>query len=273
MYSVFKSFKKRLCATLVATILLLWPIMGIHAQSTRAYVGLGATYHAFQDARFSDLQITSFSPDLELGFRHVIDHSYITAHVDGFIFITPQPNAVEMNINSMGFNVRAGYLYGITSGLFVGGTWDLLDFTTRNTDGLGNNENFYLNSSDLFLSVKYLLSAGRNWSFEFGGDLGLVSFMKYAPSFTANMDQKAIDDGEASYQDMNIRDPWSFAHINTKPIGTQFTMRTHIEAFFRRRLSAAYIWNMRSFADQKGYPLTMAGHSLVLRYHFVSRPK
>lgn len=273
MYSVFKSFKKRLCATLVTTLLLLWPIMGIHAQSTRAYVGLGATYHAFQDARFSDLQITSVSPDLELGFRHVTDRSYISAHVDGFLFITPQPNAGENNVSSLGFNVRAGYLYGITRSLYLGGTWDLVDFTTRTTDGLHNSENFYLNSSDLFFSIKYLLPAGSNWTIEFGGDLGLVSFMKYAPSYSANMDQKAIDDGKASYQDMNVRDPWSFQHINTKPIGTQFTMRTHVEALFRRRLSAAYIWNMRSFADQKGYPLTMAEHSLVLRYHFINRPK
>jgi hypothetical protein len=243
------------------------------AQTTRAYVGLGAAYHAFQDARFSDLQITSYSPDLELGFRYVTDRSYLLAHADGFGFVTPQPNAGENTISSIGFNVRAGYLHAITPGLFLGGTWDLIDFTTRNTEGLNNNENFYLNSSDLFLSVKYLHPAGENWSFEFGGDLGMVSFMKYAPSFTASLDQKAIDDGKASYQDLNVRNPWSFSHINTKPIGQQFTMRIHIEAFFRRRLSTAYIWNIRSFADQKGYPLTLAEHNLVLRYHFISRPR
>ena len=259
----------------ILAAMLLWIASGAEtkAQSTRVYVGLGAMYHSFQDARFSDLQITSFSPDLELGFRYVTDRSYVLAHADGFLFITPQPNAVESTISSMGFNVRAGYLYGITPGLFLGGTWDLLDFTTRTTEGLHNNENFYLNSSDLFLSVKYIYSAGKNWSFEFGGDLGLVSFMKYAPSFTANLDQKVIDDGEASYQDKNIRNPWSLSYISTKPIGQQFTLRTHVEAFFRRRLSAAYVWKLRSFADQKGYPLTMADHSLVLRYHFISRPK
>jgi hypothetical protein len=69
----------------------------------------------------------------------------------------------------------AGYLHGITPGLFLGGTWNLIDFTTRNTEGLNNNENFYLNSGDLLLSVKYLHPAGENWSFEFGGDLGMVS--------------------------------------------------------------------------------------------------
>lgn len=265
---IFSIFRK---GFLIALILMSGILL--RAQSTRTYVGLGALYHAFQDARFSDLQITSFSPDLELGFRYVTDHSYVLAHTDGFIFITPQPNAGENTVSSMGFNVRAGYLHGITPGLFLGGTWDLLDFTTRTTEGLHNSENFYLNSSDLFLSIKYLYSAGENWSFEFGGDLGLISFMKYAPSFTANLDQKAIDDGKASFQDMNIRNPWSFSHINTKPIGQQFTMRTHIEAFFRRRLSVAYIWEMRSLADQKGYPLSMAEHSLVLRYHFISRPK
>ena len=249
--------------------------MGINArsQSTRIYVGLGPMYHAFQDARFSDLQITSFSPDLELGFRVLTDRSYILTHVDGFLFITPQPNAGDSTISSMGLNVRAGYLHGITKNFFLGGTWDLIDFVTRNTEGLHNSENFFLNSSDLYLSAKYLHSAGKNWSFEVGGDLGLVSFMKYAPSFTANMEQKVIDEGKASYTDMDIRQPWNFKNFDVKPIGNQFTVRTHVEAFFKRRLSAAYIWSMRSLADQKGYPLTTAEHTLAFRYHFISRPK
>jgi hypothetical protein len=80
------------------------------AQSTRAYVGLGAAYHAFQDARFSDLQITSFSPDLELGFSYMTDRSYVLAHADGFTFVIPQPNAGKNTISSIGFNVRAGWL-------------------------------------------------------------------------------------------------------------------------------------------------------------------
>ncbi len=243
------------------------------AQSTRIYVGLGPMYHVFQDARFSDLQITSFSPDLELGFRYLNDRSYVLAHVDGFLFLTPQPNAGDTSISSTGLNVRAGYLYGITENLYLGGTWDMIDFMTRTTQGLNNSENFYLNSSDLYLSAKYLYTAGKNWRFELGGDLGLVSFMKYAPSFTANMEQKVIDEGNASYTDRNIRQPWNFKNFETKLIGKQFTVRTHIEAFFKRRLSAAYIWSMQSFADQKGYPLTTAEHTLAFRYHFISRPK
>lgn len=248
--------------------------MGITArsQSTRFYVGLGPMYHAFQDARFSDLQITSFSPDLELGFRFVTDRSYVLARADGFLFITPQPNAGDTSISSIGLNIRAGYLHGVTENLYLGGTLDLIDFMTRNTGGLHNNENFFLNSTDVYLSAKYLYSAGKNWSFEFGGDLGLISFMKYAPSFTANLEQKVIDDGKASYTDMNIRQPWNFKNYDPKPVGKQFTMRTHIEAFFKRRLSAAYIWSMRSFADQKGYPLTTAEHTLAFRYHFISKP-
>ncbi len=258
---------------LAVVILLLGMGITARSQSTRIFVGLGPIYHAFQDARFSDLQISSVGPGLELGFRYVTDRSYVLAHTDGFMFITQQPNSVEKSISSLGLNIRAGYLHGVAPGLFLGGTWDLLDFTTRTTDGLHNSENFYLNSTDLFLSAKYLYNAGRSWSFEFGGDLGLISFMKYAPSFTANLDQKAIDDGKASFQDQNVRDPWSFSHINTKPIGQQFSLRTHAEVFFRHRLSAAYIWNIRSFADQKGYPLTMAEHTLILRYHFISRPR
>lgn len=265
---------KYLCRFLFAATLT-WTTAGITslAQSTRTYVGLGAMYHSFQDARFSDLQITSFSPDLELGFRYLSERTYVLAHADGFLFITPQPNAGDTSISSTGLNVRAGYLHGITKNLYLGGTWDMIDFMTRTTQGLHNSENFYLNSSDLYLSAKYLYTAGKNWSFEFGGDLGLVSFMKYAPSFTANLEQKVIDDGNASYTDSNIRQPWNFKNYDPKPIGKQITVRTHIEAFFKKRLSAAYIWSMRSFADQKAYPLTTAEHTLAFRYHFISRPK
>jgi hypothetical protein len=255
-------------------ILLMW-LTGnsLIAQSTRAYVGLGALYDHFQDARFSDLQLTGIAPSLELGFRTVNDRSYILWAADGFGYLSTQPGTEADQINSLGFNTRAGYLHGLMPGLYLGGTWDIIDYVTRNQTGLSNSSNFFHTASDLFASGKYLFRASDNWSFEFGMDLGLVSFTKYAPSYTANLEQKVIDQGEASYQDMSVRSPFTLKHVNVKPIGAQLTLRTQAEVFFRRRLSLAYRWNMRTFVDQKDYPVTMARHSLTLRVHFISRPK
>jgi hypothetical protein len=257
----------------MALMLFLSPGSFMMAQSTRAYVGLGAKYDAFQDARFSDLQLTVIGPTLELGFRYVDDRSFILVAANGSAFLSTQPGTTEDQISSFRINTRAGYLYGLMPGLYLGGTWDILDYVTRNQSELTNGSNFFHTASDLFASGKYHHKAGDNWSFEFGLDLGLVSFTKYAPSFTANLEQKAIDQGKASFQDESVRSPFTLKHINVKPIGKQLYIRTHAEVFFRRRLSMAYTWNMRTFADHKGYPLTMANHSLTLRIHFISRPK
>jgi hypothetical protein len=257
----------------MALILFLSPGSFMMAQSTRVYVGLGSKYDAFQDARFSDLQLTAFGPALELGFRYLDDRSFILVAADGFGYFTTQPGTAEDQVNCLDLNLRAGYLHSLIPGLYLGGTWDILDYVTRNQSELSNGSNFFHTASDLFASGKYLFRAGDNWSFEFGLDLGLISFTKYAPSFTANLEQKAIDQGEASFQDLSVRSPFALKHVNIKPIGKQLVVRTHAEVFFRRRLSMAYTWNMRTFADQKGYPLTMANHSLTLRIHFISRPK
>ena len=245
----------------------------LQGQYTRAYVGLGANLDAFQDTRFSDLQLTAVGPLPELGFRYVDDRSFILFAASGSAFLSTQPGTTEDQITSLSINTRAGYLYGLMPGLYLGGTWDIFDYVTRNQDGLNNGSSFYHTASDIFASGKYLIRAGENWSFEFGLDLGLLSFTKYAPSFTANLDQKAIDKGEASFQDESVRSPFQLKYINTKPIGKQLYIRTHAELFFRRRWSAAYQWKMRTFSDQKGYPVTMAGHSLTLKIHFISRSK
>jgi len=274
-YCLFYFFKMKFKMTRAGLLFVLIWLTGhpLIAQNTRVYVGLGALYDNFQDTRFSDLQLTAVAPTLQLGFRYVNDRSYILVGADGFGYLSTQPGTAGDQINALGINTRAGYLYGLIPGLYLGATWDILDYVTRNQSGLNNNSNFFHTASDLFASGKYLFKASDNWSFEFGMDLGLISFTKYAPSFTANLEQKAIDQGEASYQDESVRSPFTLKHVNVMPIGKQLLIRTHAEVFFRRRLSLAYQWNMRSFADQKDYPLTMANHSLAIRFHFISKPK
>lgn len=241
-----------------------------YSQSTRIYFGLGSMYHRFQDARFSDLKISGSELFPELGFRNIAGEHFIYAYTNVFIYSTEQPNTVYP-ITSLGFNVRAGYLRRVLPGFYLGGTLDIFDYVTRDTEGLSNSSNFYHTASDLFFSAKYLYSLGSDWQFEFGSDLGILSLVKTAPSFTTNFQQNVVDNGNVSFQDPEVRQPWNFRYYDVKPIWEQFYLRTHIETYFRKRFSAAYLWRMRAFSDQKGYPVTLAVHSLSLRYHFISK--
>ena len=252
-------------------LLALFTAQHVTAQSTRVYVGLGAMYHSFQDARFSDVRFTGTAIIPELGFRYLTEKTYILAQGFGFFHAVDLPGREEDKVTSLGFNTGLGYLRGITPGLYAGATWDVVDYMTRNTDVINNNSNFFHTASDLLLSIRYRYELNDAWSMEVGGDLGIVSVVKYAPSFAANLPQNIVDEGKASFQDEGVRQPFTLQYLDVKPGWSQLYLKTRAELYFKRRLSMAYLWRMRTFSDHKDHPVTMANHNLTLRYHFVSR--
>jgi hypothetical protein len=245
----------------------------LSAQHTRVFFGLGGIYNSFQDVRFSDVQFTDISIKPELGFTRISGKDYWLANASAYAFKEEFPGFDTVQISNMGYNFSAGYLRHLPAGFYLGGTWDILDFTDRDNNLLGNNSNFYSLSSDIFISGKYLLMLTDDWKFDFGLDLGIISFINTAPSFTTNFPQNVVDEGDVSFQDSGSRDPYNFQAMAVKPFWDQILLKTHIELLFKRRLSLGYDWKMRSYADNKGYPVTTAMHSLMLRFHFVSHEK
>lgn len=236
-------------------------------------MGMGIAYHGFQDTRFTDQQLYNLSFLPELGFTHYTEKNYYHAYLNAYLYRGTHPATETIQYGALGFTIQFGYMRGVIPGLYLGGTWNILDYMTMITGELHNNENMYHTASDLLFSARYEYAINESWKLEAGAGLGIISFVKTAPSFTANFQQNVVDKGNVSFQDEETRKPFNLKYIDVKPFWDQLYVCTNLELFFRRRFSLAYTWRMRTFWDQKNYPVTAAAHSLALRIHFISRPK
>ncbi len=259
--------------TLAFFFALLWCTLWLQAKETRVSFGLGYAYHNYQDTRFSDHQFSKFSVQPELGFKLQSGKNTYSGLFTAFLYSDSHPAMEYTNYSMIHADLRFNYLREIQPGFSIGGSWDLLDYTLFDQPDLGNSSNTFLLSSDFLVASTYQYSINDSWKLVGGLDLGLLSLAKMAPSFTANFEQKVVDDGGVSFQDPNSRNPFQFKYINVKPFWEQLYVRTNVEVFYKKRLSVAYLWRMRSIWEQKGYPITQANHNVSLRFYFVSRVK
>lgn len=245
----------------------------VKAQETKVYFGLGGLHNAFQDTRFSDVQFSKTTVVPEIGFTRVSDKDYWHASAYGFFFNYEFPNYDTITYNKLGYNVRFGYLRNLKPNFFLGANWDVLDYYRRNTNFLANSADAYKLSSDFYVSGKYIWDVSEDWQFNFGLDLGLFSFVNTIPSFTANFQQNIIDNGEVTFIDSDTRTPFNLNNMAFKPFWEQVNIRTLIELNYRKRFSLYYSWDLRTYSDNKTYPVTDARHLFTLRYNFINHIK
>lgn len=243
------------------------------AQNIKISFSTGGIINSFQDTRFSDVIFNKTSVKPEISFTRISEKDYWLANVSGYLFEDSFPDYEKVKITTMGYNIRVGYLRKLKPAFFLGTTWDIIDYITRDNLELGNNANFFKMSSDLFVSGRYQYMIINDWNLECGIDYGLFGFLNSAPSFTTNFPQNVVDDGEVSFLDPDTREPFNLHNMKAKAFWNHFYLRSQIEVSYKRRFSLAYNWDMRSYSDYKGYPITNAMHSLMLRYHFIDHTK
>jgi hypothetical protein len=240
------------------------------AQQTKIYFGFGGMYNSFQDARFSDVKFSKATLLPEIGFSRVSDKNYWHANANFFFFNYNFPTYDTITYTNIGYNLRFGYLRNLIPSFYLGLNWDMMDYYKRQTEFLGNASDAYKLSSDFYVSGKYLWNISENMDLNFDLDLGLFSFVNTEPSFTANFQQNIIDDGKVTFIDSDTKRPFKLKNMEFKPFWEQFSVRTMTGLNFRRRFSLCYSWDLRTFADNKGYPVTDARHIITLRYNFIN---
>jgi len=240
------------------------------AQQTKAYIGLGGMYSSFQDTRLSDIQYNEISVVPKLGFSCITEKNYWHASAYGFAFDEQFPNEDTITFSKLGYNVRFGYLRNLKPAFYLGINWDLIDYYKRQTEFLNNGADSYKLSSDFYISGKYLWDFYEDWQFGFGLDYGVFIFVNTEPSFGANYQQNIIDNGEVTFIDEDTRRPWKLNNMAFKGFWEQFNIRTSIDLNYKRRLTLSYTWELSSFSDNKGYPVTDARHQLLLIFHFIN---
>lgn len=257
----------------ILSLLLIGGAITMYAQETKVYFGLGGLHSSFQDTRFSDVQFTKTTVIPELGFLRISEKNYWHANAYAFFFNYDFPNSDTITYSNLGYNIRFGYLRNLKPNFFLGFNWDVLDYYKRQNEILNNSSDAYKLSSDFYLSGKYLWDVSENWQFNFGLDLGLFTLVNTEPSFTANYQQNIIDNGEVTFIDSDTKSPFDLSNMEFKPFWDQFNIRTLIKLNYKRRLSLYYSWDLRTFSDNKGYPVTDSRHILTLRFNFVNHNK
>lgn len=258
---------------LILGLLFLTGSSSLLAQQTKVYFGFGGMYHTFQDTRFSDVQFNNATVMPELGFSRVSEKDYWHANANFYFLNSEFPDVDTITTTHLGYNVRFGYLRNLKPDFFLGVNWDVLDFYKRKTALLANGADAYKLSSDIYLSGKYIWNFSDDWHFDFGLDFGLFSFVNTEPSFSANYQQNIIDKGEVTLIDSDTKLPFDLGNMAFKPFWDQFNLRTLIELNYKRRLSLSYAWDLRTFADNKGYPVSHGRHMLTLRFNFINHQK
>jgi hypothetical protein len=239
-------------------------------QTLRAYLGFGGVKTTFQDSRQSDLQFkkTVFAPELGLDFA--FKNSLLYMHFTGFAYENVHPATDSVKYNSVNINLQIGYAYNIKTNMYLGSTWNVLDYTIFDIPSLKNNDNSYLNFSDLLITGIYKKDLTKGFYLNSRIDYGIFSIAKVAPSFTVNMPQNVIDNGDMSFQDASTRDPFSLKYFEPRFIWNQVYISTNFELMYKKRLSISYNWQMRCLWDNINYPVTLSNHNISLKFYFTN---
>ncbi len=150
----------------------------------------------------------------------------------------------------------------------IGVHWDILGLYYRNIDGLMNNGSYYITASDLMLSGKF--NVGK---FRIGTDLGLISLIKEGTGFAFSAPQNGLEDGEFSYQNESLDNPFGFKYGRIRGIGKHFKLRTHIQWPLSERVALGYQWEMRRFSEVRDRAITTGMHHLTLRFNLIHKDK
>ena len=164
--------------------------------------------------------------------------------------------------------IQFRYLRSLNKQLYIGANWDLINFYYNKLNGLGNNGNYFIASSNLFASGIYKMG---KW--EFGVDLGLLALVKEGTGFAFSAPQKGLEKGEFDYQNEALENPFSPKYSSFHSTFDHFQLRTNIKYQLSDRWSLAYQWNVRKFAEVENLPITYGGSSLAIRFNIIHKNK
>lgn len=241
----------------------------VFAQSTQGFfVDLGGAYTTFQDTKFSDVSYGGIGLAFAFGFQK---ESPKATWSGGLAINFSKENSNTHNQGAVTVvhpKFYSRYLKKINENLSIGAHWDILGMYYRSIEGLQNNGNYYITSSDLFAAATYQMG-----KFKFGLDLGLFSFQKESTGFAFSAPQNGLENGDFDYQDEKLDDPFGFNYFVFKPIWQQLNIRTSITYQWKERLSVGYRWSARHFAEVENRPVTIGTHQIVVRYNLTHKTK
>lgn len=235
------------------------------------FIEIGCNYSNYQDLKFSKVQYSGIGSNFSLGYNKKSTKHFWEVAMN--INFSKEKASTHNSGKSTVINpsIYFKYLKPLNKNFLIGSRIDLIDFYYRDTKGLGNNSNYYINGSHLYASLIYNKKINENWNLQSSLDLGLLSFMKESTSFAFSAPQNALEDGEFSYQNEKLESHFGFKYFEFKNITNNINLKTNFLFQYKKHFAIGYSWNIRHFANVKSYPLTTGIHSISFRYNFVKK--
>ena len=241
---------------------------GFAQKTTSFFIEGGAARNSFQDLKYSNVSYGGLGAAFKIGFEKESENHIWNVRL-GSSFVKETSNTFSVGSATTFYpKMQFRFLKKINDKLSVGGQWDIIGLYFRRISNLTNNGRNYLASSDLMGSVNY-----QRGKFNFGLNLGLLSFQKELHGFAFSAPQVLLENGGFDYQAENIVNPFGFKYYTFFPLGKQLILQTNISYQLGKRLSVAYNWSVRHFATVKNYPATIGNHQVLIRYNLIHKVK
>ena len=267
--------KKQLMITLIMAFLSLKLFSQDKQESNLEYskiqIGLGTTLTSFQDVKYSNVHYNGIGANFSFGYEKN-NKNYFSTNLN---LMYSNENAKTHNSGKtlvLNGVIDVSYLKPIynkeTQKIYLGIKWDVLDFYLRNTEGLGNNSFYYVSGSNLKIASRYERTISDKIKVRAGLNFQVVSFMKESTSFGFSLPQDPIEDGEFSYQNDALENPFGFKYYSFEPFTKYLNIDTQVAIHYKKKWILSYKWNMQRSNEVKNYPMSRGYSSLSVKYKF-----
>ncbi|MFT5822822.1 MAG: hypothetical protein ACI8ZM_004079 [Crocinitomix sp.] len=238
----------------------------------KSYLGLGGGIGAFQDAKFSNVPYSGLSGSFVAGTSRESDTYFWSTNFN----IRYAALKTSYHVGS-GYNVNANYNFDFTKKLpknyQFGGKWSLMNVNFTNFSSLGNNSIGVIFNSTLSILGRYSKQVGDDVQVNFEMALGIFSMAKEATSFAYSASQKVLETGVFDFQNDATTSPLSLSYASLEPLGKFNKIETTVSVDYKERWQIAYQWDLLNYRTVNNYPITIAAHTLSVRFNYISKTK
>ena len=236
------------------------------------YIGLGGMLSSFQDVKYSSVRYSGIGGNINFGYENTKKKNYFSTNFSLF-FTSEKARTYDLGrallLDAL---IDVSYLMPIirkeNQKVYLGAKWDVLDIYLRQTEDLMNNSFYYVSGSNLKIASLYERTLSDELSIRGGVSFQLISFMKESTSFGFSAPQDVLENGEFTYQDLALYNPFGFKHYNFEAFTKYINFETLLEVHYKQRWIISYKWNMQGSKKVPNYPMTKGYSSLSFRFKF-----
>ena len=235
------------------------------------YIGLGGIYSSFQDIKYSNVRYSGVGGNINFGYENT-KKNYFNTNINLGLTTENAPTYDLGKTLILDILVDVSYQKQIVrkenQKVYLGAKWDVLDFYIRLTEDLMNNSFYYVSGSNIKIASLYERTLSNEMSIRGGVSFQLISFMKESTSFGFSAPQDALENGEFTYQDPALYNPFGFKYYNFEAFTKYINLETLLEMHYKQRWIFSYKWNMQRSNKVANYPMTKGYSSLSVKFKF-----